>query len=330
MSIQEYRESIQAQRKSYRPDLTATMLHYYPEIRDNEIKSKLLNCIKTELAEYIREHKPAPIPNYAETIQTAIYGIQSGGTPMGLPIVILLEKFLEIAIASGIEKVISALDKCTRETKGFFQRIIFLRGIGDLFAEIEQAEEVHVSQGIRLVTLPTYPTELPPYLFEDVFSTMLYGAAPITFYGKTLLVIECEVSPLFYKPHVDFNESSYPFQVSIRDAEFPNFDVTKFCQALSLSCNFAVQVGLEWKYIDKDEIFNLRTGSYTGGADRVPIHVPVGCERVSETQILEVKHLYNSLVNLDSGTQEKLQIPIDRWIKSKQRIILLIKLLIWV
>lgn len=317
MPIEEYRKSIQAQRKSYRPDLTATMLHYHPEICDNVIKSKLLNCIKAELAEYIREHKPVRIPGYAETIQTAIYGIHSGGTPMGCPIESVLEKFLEIAIASGIEKAISVLDKCVRETRGFFQRIIFLRGIGNLFSEIKQAEEVQVSRGIRLVTLPTYPAELPPYLFEDVFSTMLYGAAPITFYGKTLLVIDCEVSPLFCKPHVDPNESSYPFQVSIRDAEFPNFDVTKFCQALSLNCNFAVETGLEWKYINKDEIFNLRTGFYTGGADRVPIHVPVGCERICETQIPEVKHLYNSLVNLDSSVEGKLKIPINRWIKSK-------------
>ncbi|MYC74299.1 hypothetical protein F4X10_00805 [Candidatus Poribacteria bacterium] len=43
-----------------------------------------------------------------------------------------------------------------------------------------------------------------------------------------------------------------------------------------------------------------------------------GSERVSETQIPEVKRLYNNLVNFDSGTQEKLQIAIDRWIKSKE------------
>ena len=127
--IEEYRESIQAQRKSYRPDLTTTMLHYYPEIRDSEIKSKLLNCIKAKLTEYIRERETVPIPMFAKpTIQSAIYGIYSGRTPMGYPIESLLEKFLEIAIASGIEKAISALDKCTRETKGFFKKSYFSEG----------------------------------------------------------------------------------------------------------------------------------------------------------------------------------------------------------
>ena len=146
---------------------------------------------------------------------------------------------------------------------------------------------------------------------------MLYGAAPMIFYGKTLMVIDCEVSPLFCKPHVDPNESSYPFQVSIRDREFPNFDVTKFCQALSLSCNFAVEAALEWKYINENEMFNLRTGSYSGGADRVPLHVPSGGGRVSDLQISEAKRLYKILVDLDSGPAEKLQIAIGRWIKSK-------------
>ena len=96
MSIEEYRESIQAYRRSYRPDLTATMLNYYPEIRDNAIKSKLLNCIKVELAEYIREHKSIPIPNYAETIQTAADSMSHGRQPIGYPIGCLLKKILEI------------------------------------------------------------------------------------------------------------------------------------------------------------------------------------------------------------------------------------------
>ena len=189
MPIEEYRESIQAYRRSYRPDLTATMLNYYPEIRDNVIKSKLLNCIKVELAEYIREHKSIPIPNYAETIQTAADSMSHGRRPIGYPIGYLLKKFLEIAIAGGVEKAILALDKCTKETTGVFQKIIFLKGVGvgNFFEHREQLEEVQVSSGIRLVSLPTYPAELPPYLFEDVVSITQYGTVPINFYGKILM-----------------------------------------------------------------------------------------------------------------------------------------------
>ena len=319
MSIEEYRESIQAYRRAYRPDLTATMLNYYPEICDNVIKSKLLNCIKAELAEYIRAHKPVRIPGYAETIQTAADSMSHGRQPIGYPIEYLLKKILEIAIAGGVEKAILALDKCTKETTGVFQKIIFLKGVGvgNFFEYREQLEEVQVSSGIRLVSLPTYPAELPPYLFEDVVSIMQYGTVPINFYGKTLMVIDYEVSPLFFKPPADSNDGSDPFQISIKDAEFPNFDVTKFCQALSLSCNFAVEAALTWQYADEDEIFNLRTGSYTGGADRIPIDVPGDGRRISETQIPEIKHLYNSLVNLNSSVEGKLKIPIERWIKSK-------------
>ena len=39
--------------------------------------------------------------------------------------------------------------------------------------------------------------------------------------------------------------------------------------------------------------------------------------KVGETEINEAKCLYKKLINLDSSDREKLQIPIDRWIKSK-------------
>ena len=34
-----------------------------------------------------------------------------------------------------------------------------------------------------------------------------------------------------------------------QSAEFPDFDVDKFCQALSLSCNAAIQPVFTWDYI---------------------------------------------------------------------------------
>ena len=169
MSIEEYRECLQTRRRSYRPDLIVTDLAYRPEIQDDVIKSKLLNFIRAELKNYIREHKHKLVRvfGYAETIQTAVYGIHGGGTPMGFPIESLLEKFLKIVIASGAETAISAFDKCTKETKGFFQKIIFIRGIGisemeSLLEKIEQTEEVKISQGIRLIHSSDLPLRVAP------------------------------------------------------------------------------------------------------------------------------------------------------------------------
>ena len=39
--------------------------------------------------------------------------------------------------------------------------------------------------------------------------------------------------------------------------------------------------------------------------------------KVEQPQVEEAKRLYNLLINLNSGTQEKLLIPINRWVKSK-------------
>ena len=39
--------------------------------------------------------------------------------------------------------------------------------------------------------------------------------------------------------------------------------------------------------------------------------------KVEQPQVEEAKRLYNLLINLNSGTQEKLLIPINRWARSK-------------
>ena len=138
------------------------------------------------------------------------------------------------------------------------------------------------------------------------------------------------MSPLFFRPKlcVTVNhdgsktlsraENTDPFQIKIKSTESPEFNVDQFCQAISLICNFACVPILEWGYIDPDEIFSV--GGDSGlipTAQCVLPNNPLGLGRISETQIPEIKHRYEILTNLDSETREKLQIPIDRWIKSK-------------
>ena len=64
----------------------------------------------------------------------------------------------------------------------------------------------------------------------------------------------------------------------------------------------------------KDELFHLGRGfGYSG-------HVPnvwASSTEVGRSEITEAKDFYQTLVNLDSNVFAKLQIPIDRWIKSK-------------
>ena len=172
----------------------------------------------------------------------------------------------------------------------------------------------------RLVRMPLVlaePPNLPPYLFEDGFMTMLFRSHPMNFLRRTLIVIDCAVSPIFSqpKPIADIQkDKSNAFQFAIQSAEFPNFDVDEFCRALSLRCNSANQAEIEWNHIDEDEICSMRGEGSFGSPNRVPQMDYRGTVFASDTQVEEVKDLYEKLVNLDSSVREKLRIPVDRWI----------------
>lgn len=322
MPMPKYIENLRARRQSYRPDLSG-VLHYRPNVPDGSLKSRLFDFIKAEFAKYIRDD----IPEYPR-IQPASYGLRECGMPTGFSLERLLEKFLEIAIVKDLETAISAFDKCTTGTQGHFQKIVLLRGI-ELCLESEQIEAfervrtVQISDGIQLVRMPLVPAEspnLPPYLPEDGFMTLLFRAPLMNFLRRTLIVIDCAVTPIFFQPHpiADLPKDNLnPFHFEILSAEFPNFDVDEFCRALSLSCNSGVEPMLEWNYIDEDEIFSMRGEGAFGGPNDVPQMGYEGTVFVSDAHIDEAKCLYETLVNLNPNVKEKLQIPITRWIKSK-------------
>ena len=314
ISVEKYRECAKAFRKSYRPDLSYILLYYRPNIQEERVKSKLFNFIKEELADYILQNESAE-PPWTYSICPAKIAIR-GGAIFACPLDSLLEKLLEISIASSTDKAISAFDKGTRETSGAFQKIILLEGpIYDPFlqSEIEDKREIRVSDGIRLVQFSLNPSELPPYLFDQKFSIVLSSAGPSVFRQKIVLIIDHTVSPLFSKPSTD---NKNQFEIKTKSTEFPNFDVEKFCQAFSLVSNYPVEPVLQWSYIDQDELFNPQRVT-TEFLNLVTPKENSGLTTIDEARIKKIKDRYKELLNLPSGVAEKLQIPINRWIKSK-------------
>ena len=323
ISVDTYKKYLQSLRKQYRPDLNSLTTSYYlPDIQNEAIKSELLDFIKAQFKDLINEE--------LNVIQPASYGIGNGGSLSGQDVEVLLTKLLQIAIASGEQRAIVAFDKSIRETKGSFQRIILLQGLGTHREDMNTLTEIQICEGVRLISLPYDPHKLPPYLFDRGFSSLFFQSNPGIFMRKVIIVIDCEVSPLFCKPefgpptvHTDGSQSysakadAYSFEIKLKSTEFPKFDVEQFGQAVSLTCNFACVPILDWGYIDPDEIFSVRGGGLIPTAKCVLPNEPVSFNRILETQIPEIKCLYEALVNLNSKSREKLQIAIDRWIKSK-------------
>ena len=313
ISFEKYKEYAKAFRKSYRPDLSFYLFYYMPNIDNEAVKSKLFNFIKEELADYIL-HDESAEPPWTYSICPAKIAIR-GANMFIASLNSVLEKLLEISIASGADKAISALDKCTRETSGTFQKIALLHGpIRSLLwkSGTEDSKEIRIFDGVRLVFFPLNPSELPPYLFDEAFNRVLTGAGPEFFRQKTVLIIDHTVSPLFSKPS---DENENPFEIKIKSAEFPNFDIQRFCHAFSLVTNRPVETVLQWSYIDEDELFNPQRITTEIIDQRIPKN-DYGAAIIDDTHIEKIKKLYRELTNLSSDVAGNLRIPIDRWIKS--------------
>ncbi len=323
ISVDKYKRHLQSLRKQYRPDLNSLTTSYYlPDIQNEAIKSELLDFIKAQFKYLINEE--------LNVTQPASYGIGNGGSLSGQDVEMLLTKLLQVAIASGVQRAIAAFDKSIGETKGLFRRIILLQGLGTHPEDSHKLTEIQICDGVRLIYLPYDPHKLPPYLFDRGFSSLFFQSNPGIFMRKAIIVIDCEVSPLFIKPefgaptvHSDGSKSysakedAYSFQIKIKSAEFPEFDADQFCRVISLTCNFDCVPILDWGYIDPNELYSVVGHGVIPAARCVLPNEPVSFNRISETQIPEIKRLYEALVNLDSDIREKLQIAIDRWIKSK-------------
>ena len=295
---------IKAYRTYLRQRRTFYWVHFNPYVVNETAKSKLLDFIRGEFAPFIREDR----------ILSACYFLH-GGPSEGFPLDDLLSQLLKIAIAHGTEGAVSAFDQCTIDKFGSVQYIALLEGI-------KLKTELQVFDGIRLVPLSNSALELPRYLSN----INLLDTSVNFFLGKTLLIVDCSVSPIFHKPFGPITIQEYDkvkkraFQIEVSSKDFPHLKVDDFpvillCQALALACNSAVEISLITKFLTEDKLYNLNFG-IGGGISmyRGPFR---NFAEAGQSEIKEAKRLYKILTNLNSKSQEKLQIPINRWIKSK-------------
>ena len=305
LSVERYRNRLQKRWMSYSSDSLEVGVSFKPYIVDENISSKLLDFIREELDQFIHE----------DEILSASYFILGGLTDRS-PLDKLLKQLMKIVIVHGIERAVSDFERCTEGGHGTFQAMALLQGI-------RLEKEIQASEGIQLVPLTNSPSELP-YNVPDLSNTA-YGMPKDLYSNKTLLVVDCSISPIFHKPVPDafgflLQGDTGPFRVTVGGENSQNFKVDdfyeKFCMALSLACNTPVQIALRWRFLAEDKIFNLSYSGFSGTGyvyhsfqDRFPA--------VEQVQIDKAKCLYNNLANPNSNIAEKLKIPIDRWIKSK-------------
>ncbi|MDE0635303.1 MAG: HEPN domain-containing protein [Candidatus Poribacteria bacterium] len=301
IDVNEYRSILQQYWIFHSINFLSPATRYESHIVNTTTKSKLLDFIREEFTSFIHEDK----------IQSASFFIVGIGSPGGYTLDSLLDQLLKIAIVHGIGRAVADFDKCTKNTYAPFQYFALLEGIR-VEAEIQGFE------GVRLVPLPLSTSELSNYLPVMAITQM----AAHSFLGKTLLIIDAFMSPIFHKPSLkQLQRDDIPFQIEAIGGKFPKFKADdfyeKFCQAMSLACNSAVQISLKWLFLAEDELFNLNAPGQ-GGITRSYDADPFGSfTTAGKAQIDEAKRLYELLEKLNSDVRKKLDIVINRWIKSK-------------
>lgn len=307
----QYKWHLQRAWSSYSEKSLWIVQHFTVDI-SGEKKSKFLEFIKAELEAFIHEDKILSASIFV--FNRDVRGItrkhsQTDGDDLNS----FLQQLLKIAIFRGIEKAASDFEKCTKEMESSFQSIALLTGT-------TSETEIHVFDGVRLIPLSNSTGDLP----------RCWGGLPNPnrdSFNKMLLVIDYSIFPVFHNPFLpattedkwedkwDMQKDRFRFEV--KDKEFSNFNEAdfheKFCQALSLACNSAVQIDTVWDYIAEDKLFNINRNrgslSFT--------HSSSASMKIGNTEIGKAKRLYEELINPNSKVAGKLQIPIDRWIKSK-------------
>lgn len=266
-------------------------------------KPKLLDFIREELKEFIVEDR-------IESASSVIIGYHP---PNGYPLKDIQNKLLKITRDQSVEAAVSAFDRCTTDTQASFEYWALLEGI---YVE----EEIQIFDGVRLVPPPDSLSELSQRFNLSVsewWSNILHE--------KTLLVVDASVSPVFHKPDLVGSYTDTDFLFKEDSGKFPNFKestiynddfYTELCQALSLACDSAVQTRLQWRFLEKDEIFNL-TPKPTEITSSVGIDQSESPTEVGQYQIEKAKRIYDEFAEFNSDDKKKLLIAVKRWIKSK-------------
>ena len=303
IDIDEYGTHLNRSWVDFSEESSRFLREFNPDISNYAVKSRLLDFMRKEFSPFIHD----------DTILTACHFLTRLYN-VGCPLQKLVEQLLKIAIVRGIDATVSEVDRCTQGSPASAQYWAILEGIS-----LER--EFQVFDGVRLIPLPNAKSPLPRCLrrrprtmSEDFFRE------------KTLLIIDCCISPMFLKPFKartprEYDErGNHAFRVKVNDGGSSNFNMNEssmslLCSVLSFSCNAPVQISYRAKFWEKSELFNLRDGMGSGGYfSEEYFGTPV---KLGKPQIDEAKLLYEILAGLESKISEPLRITVDRWVKSK-------------
>lgn len=270
---------------------------FQPYITEESINVDLLNFMKSELSEYVNvdDHIGITAPSLN---QCEFHYLQT--------------QLLKLAICN-MEYAVNEFNRCLTEKVESFQHYNSLNGI-------EVSQDIQIFDGIWLIPIPKYISDSDKEInkFYKLFSTMsedlLKKQSDLMNWecikGKTLLVSNCTVSPIFFKPS-QLAEDVSPQSLRIKVGEinlnepYDRF-FERFRLALSLVLNTDVIISTSWFFHDPRKLTNTSAvgSSGYGGNTSIRINKTFGID-----QVAEFKYIFNKL---DSHVPENLSKSVNR------------------
>ena len=313
-----YREYLQESWKYYGLDcFSPNWVRLSLDIACASSKSRLLDFIRQELAQFLGVG--------GDTITATICLFESTSTDspsvfrfdsQHIHLDLIMKRLLDIAFVRRTGEAVSVFDRCTRPegAHGYFQDVALVEGL-------TIKEDLEVFKGVRLVPLRSSEISRKVGCKLPRFPYYAFLRETSNSPGRTLLVIDRPGFSIFHErgPDGETPLEDLPLQIAAQDVIFRTRDEIdsfheSFTQALSLILNYRIQITYRWFCLGEERTFNLRDGSvaWPRPPDRFRIRKPA-----SEDDIEKANCLYERLVDFDSGGRNKLQLAIDRWIKSK-------------
>ena len=293
INVPTYRQKLRRHWDRHWPTLDLNHPTYYtPTLASGELQERLLGTVSRELDQHVREDR----------VQTAAI-VTVGGYGPGFTLADIFSRLIEVAIGRGHWQAACAFYQVVHEARAAYRRIALLTGV-------RLDVEVPVRAGIRMIPLPRSTADLPSYFpymsFIDSRDLL----------GKTLLVIDYTVQPTYADPD-PLRLPEDLFQSQQECSDLPNFDVHQFCDALSLANDGPIACVAEWIHVNPDAVF-IPQCPYTGGEVRYPFAPrPWGSVKATASSVKDAVSLYETRKSLSTGSTQELEVPIQRWIKSK-------------
>ena len=188
IDVREYRSNLRNLRDVYDPDMRTRMSLVSPDIGELGIRQATLNFIRTELADYLWDDKINYSPN------DFVHGNDRSACSPD----VILRNLLRKAIVDGEPAAAHAFAENLAGSSCMYRQYFGVSGL-------QVDREVEVFEGVRLVPVSNSSDQLPPYLPDASLSKQLFIRMPGEImtgvpWVRTLLEVDYEVSPAFYKP----------------------------------------------------------------------------------------------------------------------------------